>query len=235
MSRSLTAALVSLFAVVLIAAPGFADPLPAPGTQAWRPLALPGVDRASTYRIVAEDDRPVVVSESECSASALMLPTEQLDLGATPILSWRWRVDQELEIANERVKSGDDFAARVYVMFTFQPEHSSFGQRARHALGKALYGDVVPGSAINYVWSRREAAGLSWDNPFSAESKMVSLGAGNTGEWQSVRVDVAADFERLFERPVPATLGIALMTDSDNSCQAAKARFAEFEFLARDG
>ena len=57
----------------------------------------------------------------------------------------------------------------------------------------ALYGREMPGSALNYVWSSREARGARWDNPFSADSKMISVGAGQLGEWITEEVDVWAD------------------------------------------
>lgn len=207
--------------------------LPAPGTGAWRPLDLPKVDEKTVYTPIEDGGRRAVHAESQCAASALVIPTPELDLDATPMLRWSWRVDRALTIENERAKPGDDFAARVYVLFAFEPKRASFFARARHRLGKALYGDLVPGSAVNYSWTSREPRGEAWDNPFSDTSKMVSLGPGEVETWRSERVDVRADFTRLFGHAPPQALALALMTDSDNSCQAAEARFADFRFEAR--
>lgn len=205
--------------------------LPAPGTGEWRPLSLPKVDRETVYAAVRIDDVDAVRAESDCSASALLLPTRELDLARTPRLAWQWRVERAPDVPDARVKQGDDFAARVYVMFEFDPERAGFFERARHRLGRAIYGDVVPGSALNYVWSPGEPRGAAWDNPFAATSKMVSLGAAPLGEWRSEQVNVADDYARLFGFDAPAPLGLALMSDSDNSCQRAEALFANFRFL----
>jgi len=43
---------------------------------------------------------------------------------------------------------------------------------------------------------------------------------------------VVARYHELFGTPIPLPLGIAIMSDSDNSCQRTEARFAEFKFLA---
>lgn len=206
--------------------------LPAPGGEAWEPLALPKVERATSYEPVTVDGRAAVRSRSDCSASALVLPLADVDLESHPRLRWRWRVERSPHVDDERVREGDDFAARVYVIFPFEPEHASFLARMRQRLGRALYGDRVPGSALNYVWSS-QPAGSTWDNPFAASSKMVSLGDGPLGEWRAEDVDVRADFERLFGRPPPRPSGLALMTDSDNSCQAAEALFADFRLAER--
>ncbi len=224
----------ALLALLLLAsgAPPAERLLPAPGTDRWEPLELPNVEQRTHYTPVEVDGLRAVRSESRCSASALLLPTPDVDLVETPLLGWRWRVDRGLSIPDERVKLGDDFAARVYVLFPFEPEHSSLLARARNRLGRALYGQRVPGAALNYVWSTREPQGASWDNPFTATSKMISMGNGPHEVWKAAERDVRADFARLFGHEPPQVLGVALMSDSDNSCQEARALFADFRFRA---
>lgn len=202
--------------------------LPAPGTDGWRPLLLPRVDRTTTYVPFEVEGVRGVRSKSRCSASALVLPLDDVDLGRTPRLSWRWRVLEALSIEDERVKSGDDFAARVYVTFPFVREGAGVWERMRRRLAESLFGDQVPGSALNYVWSSSEPAGATWDNPFVAQSKMISLGPGPVGRWRDAEIDLRADYLALFGREPPKPSGIAIMTDSDNSCGRASAEFAAF-------
>ena len=64
---------------------------------------------------------------------------------------------------------------------------------------------------------------------------MVSLGAGPLGVWRSEEVDVLADYRAHFGGPVPPVVAVAVMSDSDNSCQAAEAYFARFRFGAGTG
>jgi hypothetical protein len=61
---------------------------------------------------------------------------------------------------------------------------------------------------------------------------MVSLGAGPLGVWRSEEVDVLADYRARFGAPVPPVVAVAVMSDSDNSCQAAEAYLARFRFGA---
>ena len=205
--------------------------LPAPGRGEWRPLTFRKVPRATAYEPVTADGVAAIRAASDCSASALYLPVEGIvDLADTPRLSWRWRITRGLSMADERVKAGDDFAARVYLMFEFDWDRASLAARLRHGVGERLYGEKIPGGAINYVWTHGEPAGSHWDNPFARESKMLSLGQGPLEEWRTEDVDVAADYRRLFGNPPPKLLGLALMTDSDNSCQRAEAYYADFRF-----
>lgn len=205
--------------------------LSTPGTNGWRPLEFPKISRHTTYTVVNRDGVDAVQAHADCSASALYVPISTVDLERTPRLQWRWRIEAGLRPTNERVKAGDDFAVRVYVMFQFDAEHASLWERARHALSTKLYGDSVPGNLISYVWSTREPAGATWDNPFNSAAKMVSLGTGPLARWRTETVDVATDYRRLFGHEPPPLLAVAVMTDTDNTCQKATAYYADFKFL----
>ena len=174
----------------------------------------------------------VVRAESNCAASGLVLPLDGIDLDQTPLLSWRWRVDRGLDIPDEKVKEGDDFAARVYVMFRLDRSRASTLLRLRHRLAKLLYGEEVPGSALNFVWASRLAPGTAWNNPFEPNAKMIALARGAKARWRNETVDVAAHHAELFGVPTPPLMALAIMSDSDNSCQKAEARFAAFKFLS---
>jgi hypothetical protein len=204
--------------------------LPAPGAEGWTPLTFAKVRHHTTYTPVEVDGRHAVRAESHCAASALVLPLDGIDLAQTPHLRWQWRIECSLAGADERTKAGDDFAARVYVMFQFDPARASFAERLQHRLGALLYGPRVPGNALNYVWTRAAPAGAHWDSPFAASSKILSLGAGPLPAWTAVEVDVARDYGALFGGPPPRPLALGLMTDSDNTCQEATAVFADFVF-----
>ena len=195
--------------------------------------------RTTKYTAAQSGTLETVHAVSDCSASALYLPLAgaHLDvrLTETPLLRWRWRIERSLDVAHEREKSGDDFAARVYVMFAFDTEHATIAQRLRHRLGEALYRRSIPGNAIDYVWTSHEPRGARWDNPYAPESKMASLGAGPMLEWRSEEVDVETDYRTLFGTAPPPIVAVAVMTDSDDSCQRATAEFADLGFTARQG
>ncbi len=208
--------------------------LPAPGTKGWEPLTFPKVSKHTRYTPLTVDERDAVRAESRCSASALVSPLEALDLEKTPLLRWEWKVEHGLDIDDQRVKAGDDFAARVYVIFEFEPERASRWERLRRRAARAVFGVELPGNALNYVWSSREPANAAWDNPYTGRSKMISRGDGPFGAWRQEEVDVLADYRAYFGEP-PRLQAVALMTDSDDSCQEASAYFANVRFVSRAG
>lgn len=208
--------------------------LPAPGSDAWQPLDFPSIERPTRYSRVQLGGVEALRAESHCGASGLVLASNQIDLDRTPILSWRWRVDVALANPRERSRAGDDFAARVYVMFEPDASRESTWQRVRRGLAGALYGRALPGSALNFVWTSGVEAGESWDNPFDANNKMIARFRGPAGDWRSEAVDVVEWYRKLFDRAPPPVMGVAVMSDSDNTCAEAVAHFADFAFRAHE-
>lgn len=205
--------------------------LPPPGQDGWEPLTFRSISRHTVYTPLADGD---LRAEADCAASALVLPLAGIDLERTPVLRWRWRVDEPLQIADERSRGGDDFAARVYVMFHFQPDGASLLERIRQDLGRRWYGTELPGSALSFVWSSHEAPGSLWSNPYAAESRMIALERGPASDWREEAVDVVAAYRRAFGQAPPPPLALGIMTDADDSCQRAVARYGSFRFTAAD-
>ncbi len=207
-------------------------PLPKFGTDDWQPLVFRGIANQTHYTFESFEGMEVAKAESNCGASGLVLRLDAIRLDQTPLLSWRWRVDRGLDVFDEQTKAGDDFAARVYILFELDKSHASTLQRLRHRFVKLIYGKDIPGSTLNFVWTSRLPAGAVWDNPFEPSAKMIALAQGTNTGWQKETVHVAARYRELFGAPVPPLLGLAIMSDSDNSCQRTEARFADFKFLS---
>jgi len=230
--RPLWALLLALLAAPAARAAERERALPEPSAESWQPLEFPRIPKHTRYERVGDGGRAVLRAITECAASALLTPLEGVDLAATPRLRWRWKVSVPLDTtAPERERDGDDFAARVYVAFAFEPERASLFERARHRVGTSIYGEELPGIALNYVWSRGEPAGSHWENPFSANAKMLSLGPAPRGVWREADVDVLADYRRVVGGDPPPALFVALMSDSDNSCSRAEASYADFRLV----
>jgi len=208
--------------------------MPAPGEPPWDALEFPKIERHTRYTAGRDERGPYLRSHSECAASGVVLRLDAVDLDATPRLAWRWRVREPTGIEDERSKAGDDFAARVYVVFAYDPDRVSWLERAARRAAAGLYGRRLPGEAINYVWTSGVPAGERWPNPFSDRAHMVALRRGpapDPAAWQSEVVDVRADRAALLGEPLPPVEALALMTDSDNSCSSASADFAGFRWL----
>jgi len=212
------------------AAPAAGVEVPVTG---WQPLRFPSIDAATTYTPLA--DAPGWHAEASCAASALVHPLPHLDLAATPRLRWRWRALAAVDPPDERTRAGDDFAARVTVMFRRGSAHLSWVDRVTRTVREAAAGDPLPDRALTFVWAARLPRGASWPSPF--ETGRVRLSAETSGppdgSWHRVEVDVRARVEAAFGSPAPPVLALAIMTDSDTVCGRAVAEYADFRWLPR--
>jgi hypothetical protein len=204
--------------------------LPPPGADGWRPLAFPRVERQTRYERVEFDSGPALRAQARCSASALLHAVPGLDLARTPWLRWRWRVDRDLPPRDARTRAGDDYAARVYVAFRFEPERASAFERLRRAALRLVYGAELPGRALNYVWFAGQPEGRDWASPYAPQARLISLGAGPPGAFRDARVDLRADYRRLFGSEPPAVEFVAVMSDADDGCGETLAWFADLRF-----
>ena len=223
---ALTAATCAALAACLAAPSGAAraaDPPPdAPCAEpgefpdetlgAWKVREFSGT---TDYSLVQEEGRRTLAAETDGQASVLYRERE-VDLAATPMLTWSWKVDGVYAGIDERTKSGDDYPARVYVV---------------------LRTGVLPWStlALNYVWASGQPRDSIWKSPYTDKARMIAVRSGpaGTGGWACERRDVVADFEAAFGRSVDSIDGYAIMVDGDNGDRRAVARFGRLGFEAR--
>jgi hypothetical protein len=193
--------------------------------EGWSVLKLPKKP-APQFSITKLDDKMVLRVESHESAGTI---THKLNQAAGQ-LSWTWRVDQQPASANLRERAGDDFAARVYVMFDVPLESLSFGDRTKIKLAKSLYGADIPTAALCYVWDNKATTGTSLWNPFTTRVRTIVLrGAGDPlSTWKSETVDLAKDFKLAFGIDAPRVTAIAIGNDTDQTHEHALAYFGDF-------
>lgn len=212
----------------LFSAQGAGDPVPAP----WRHQTLPRVPAENSFTLVEDDGRTVLRVHSDKAASTKMHPLDA-DLSRTPVLEWTWKVSNPVAASDFSHKQGDDYAARVYVLFDYPVDRLSLGDRMRISLARGLHGAELPTAAIAYVWGTAQAPGATGPNPYTDRVQMIVVDSGdaNAGSWQTVRRDVARDFEAVFGEPAPRVVGIAVSADTDNTGETVTAWFGDIRFL----
>jgi hypothetical protein len=174
----------------------------------WKEKVFKG---RTEYRVASEGAGHMLRAESRGAASGLILEKE-IDLNEFPVLSWRWKVENILEKGDARRKEGDDYAARIYVIFPhwFFPKTRS----------------------INYIWANKLPQGEIVPNPFTSNAIMVAVESGEekVGEWAAESRDVRADYRAIFGEDPPTAGAVAVMTDTDNTGGSAVAWYDDIEF-----
>jgi hypothetical protein len=152
-------------------------------------------------------------AESDDSASGLF-KEQRIDLQKTPVMNWRWRIENRLGNINEQAKSGDDYAARVYVVIS----------------GGLTFWRT---KAINYVWASTSPTGKIWPNAFAGDHAMIIAlrsSSDQTGTWYTEKRNILTDLKQQFGEDIHYIDAVAIMTDTDNAHGKVTAYYGDIYF-----
>jgi hypothetical protein len=211
----------------------FAFPMPAYAADAnitdfdslagFTPVTFPSIESHTAYAMGREGEVTFVHAIANASASGLAT-TEEFDVFDTPIIRWRWRIRNTLKRGDATLKSGDDYAARLYIIFTREAREAPLLIRMSYALMRKIYGEDPPHSSLNYIWANREQSEVVI-SPYTRRSRMIPLrwGDDQAGQWIVEEVNIVEDYKRAFGNLPPRKARIAVMTDTDNTGEYTEA------------
>lgn len=206
------------------------DGLPA----GWEELTFEKIERHTKYSVREWDDGDRYLhAKAERSASGLIKRME-FDITEFPVLRWRWRIDNVVQKGDARKKSGDDYAARIYINFRYDPDRAGFFTRLKYAAAKRSRGEYPPLYSINYIWANKLQKGKFQPNAYTDRAMMVAVESGNekAGEWVEEERDVYEDFKKAFDEEPTGVIGVAIMTDTDNTGSVTSAHYDDLRFCA---
>jgi hypothetical protein len=199
-----------------------------PVTGGWEPLTFRKIKAHTRYTLVEDGGHTVLRADSHAAASGLVKKVS-IDPGDYPVITWSWKIGNTLSKGDVSKKSGDDYAARIYITFAENPQRLSFLQRTEMAAIRLLYGKTPPTAALAYVWGNHAAVGSIHPNPYTDRVQMIIVDSGTAhlNQWRSARRNIVKDFKRAFGTKPPRISGIAVMTDTDNTGQSATAWYGD--------
>ena len=165
------------------------------------------------YEATKEENQWCIKATSHSSASGLYYKIEY-DPKDHPILAWRWKVDHVLSKGNALKKDGDDYAARIYVIFP-----------------SLLFWKT---NALNYIWANKLPREKAVPNSFTKNAIMIAVESGSqrTGQWLEEKRNIFKDYQRYFGQDPPRVGAIAIMTDTDNTGESATAWYGPIRILS---
>lgn len=177
----------------------------------WEVQSFQGL---TEYRLVSQGNGHVLAAHSRNSASGLIRKI-RIDPAKYPILSWRWKVAGVLRKGDASSKRTDDYAARLYVVFPYW-----FRPLSR---------------ALNYIWANRLPKGAAVPNAYSSRAMMIAVesGSAKAGMWLTEQRDLVADYRKCFGGDPPMIGAIAIMTDTDNTGEEARAWYDDILLLPK--
>ncbi|WP_291926501.1 DUF3047 domain-containing protein [Limnohabitans sp.] len=193
----------------------------------WEAVTLPGKLRTA-FRLEKHDHRDALSAHAQASASMLRqrlnVPPDQLGR-----LQFAWQIDNLMAEADMGERDSED--APVRLILAFEGDRSQFS--AKNAmlsdLTEALTGEPLPYATLMYVWCNRRPVDSVIVNPRTDRVRklVVESGSAHIRQWRQYERDVRADFEKAFGEAPGALVGMAIMTDSDNTRGQVRAWYGD--------
>ena len=117
--------------------------------------------------------------------------------------------------------------------FAFSGDLSRLSMRNRlqYQLAESLTGEAPPYATLMYVWDNHAEpeAVLPGARSDRVRKIVVERGPTNLRRWLTYRRSLMADFERAFGEPPGRLIGVALLTDTDNTGTRAEACYGDVQ------
>ncbi len=193
--------------------------------QNWQPYLLPG-KKTTQFSKVTMDGRDAVLAVADASASLLRhnlkVPAQALEQ-----VRFSWKVPMLIDLADIATREGDDSPVRV--VLTFEGDRSKLSSKygLLSELSRAVTGEELPYATLVYAWCNQRVAGSISHSARTDRVRTITVESGrkNLGQWLDYERDIKADFARAFGEAPGALVGVALMTDADNTASKTKAYY----------
>lgn len=193
----------------------------------WEAVPLPGKLRTA-FQLEKHDQRLALSAHAQASASMLRqrlnVPADQLGR-----LQFTWQIDNLLAGADMGEQASEDSPVRVILAFEGDRSRFSAKNTMLSDLTEALTGEPLPYATLMYVWCNHRAVDSVIVNPRTDRVRkwVVESGPAHIRQWRQYQRDIRADFEKAFGEAPGALVGMAIMTDSDNTRSQVRAWYGD--------
>ena len=200
----------------------------------WEHYQLP-TKTPSRYDGFVKDGREALAVSAQSSASMVRrrVRVEPDDLGS---VKFSWQVPELIASADMALREADDSPVRL--VLTFEGDRANFS--AKNAmlseLAQVLTGEPLPYATLMYVWCNKRQSDSVIINPRTDRIRtlVVESGSKNLNRWLDYERNIRPDFETAFGEAPGALVGVALMTDTDNTRSSAQAWYGPLSFSKSD-
>ena len=200
----------------------------------WQHYPLPG-KRVTQFAPQRKDGRDTMAATANQSASMLR-QTVRIEPQDLAQVRFSWLVPAL--IANSDLAHRDRDDSPVRIVFAFEGDRAKFSAKNSmlSELARAVTGEELPYATLMYVWcnSRQPDDVIVSSRTDRIRKLVVESGAGRLNQWLDYERDIRADFERAFGEPPGALVGVAIMTDSDNTRSKAQAWYGPLRLQAHN-
>jgi len=184
--------------------------------RGWRPYETPGGHAAYDFTVIEDAGRRALHLRSHEDHSTIARRVS-VDLAATPILEWSWKLVQLPERADLRRWETSDAAPHVFVVWRRRPE-------------------LIRSRLIGYVWDPALPVGTVQKSQKTGTVTFIVVRSTTErlGQWLTERRNVAADFRSVYGEDAESPSAIALSIDTNDTRSKSEGSIGEIVFRSNN-
>jgi hypothetical protein len=196
----------------------------------WEVVKITEEKKPTQYRLVDDGGTVVLHAKADAAATGLGQPTK-IDIRATPVLEWRWKISRLIAAADNAVSSKEDSPVRIVFSFGGDRSKLPLSDRLALSLSDQRSGKPTPYATMMYVWANKAPVGTVIPNPHTGRVQMIvaSSGPAGVGAWQTLKRNVLDDFRRAFNEDPGMLMSIGVLTDTDNTGESVEAWYGDLK------
>ena len=200
----------------------------------WNFYRIAPFKKNTVYRLENYQGKTVLSASSKTSASGLAVklrPRQATNLW----LQWEWKALNPIANADNVEGSADDAPLRILVAFDGNKSKLPLKEKMTFEMAHLISGQEMPYATLMYIWSGKSPVDTIIPNAHTSRIKMIVVDSGwdNLGRWHQHQRDLAADFKRAYGETPGEVIGIALLTDTDNTKSEARAFYGDIELIRK--
>ena len=200
----------------------------------WNFYRIAPYKKNTVYRLENYQGRTVLSANSKTSASGLAVklrPRQANNLW----LQWKWKALSAIPEADNAERYHDDAPLRILVAFDGNKSKLPLKEKMNFEMANLISGQEMPYATLMYIWSGKSAVDTIINNAHTSRVKMIVVDSGwdNLGTWHKHQRDLAADYKRAYGETPGEVIGIALLTDTDNTKSETRAIYGDIELIRK--
>jgi len=201
----------------------------------WNFYRIAPFKKNTVYRLENYQGRTVLSANSKTSASGLAVklrPRPANNLW----LQWEWKALSAIPEADNAERYQDDAPLRILVAFDGNKSKLPLKEKMNFEMANLISGQEMPYATLMYIWSGKSPVDTIISNAHTSRIKMIVVDSGwdNLSTWHKHQRDLAADYKRAYGEAPGEVIGIALLTDTDNTKSETRAIYGDIELVRKN-
>jgi Protein of unknown function (DUF3047) len=197
----------------------------------WKQVTIP-LKRKTDYRIVKHQGRSAVRASAMSSASGIEAKLS-VDLSQKSNIAFSWYADALIVGADNTERHTEDSPLRIVLSFEGDKDTLSAKDQRFHDRAKLITGRELPYATLMYIWENRKPIDSVIINHHTSTIRKMVIASGDKDlkKWKSFKRNITDDYLKAFGKKPGRLVGIALMSDTDNTGTDVTAYYSDITLL----